>query len=178
MKTRAGKNRSKKLTGALLGLMIVASLTACGGSKQDTANPSVSESVETAAVKETTAATVKVAVKETTAAAVVEKPSGIQDDGMGPDPNYGEGIGEVIALSDSERAYVQEQTTNSWLAMEKMEKSDLVALMARLLEETKDYIVEDFDDLEYMLDRQMEQYFRNGVNEGVYDTVLDILGLK
>ena len=63
-----------------------------------------------------------------------EKPSGIHEDGMGYDPDYGEGIGEVIALSDEEKSYVLTQTTNTWLEMEKTEKDELVVLIGRWLE--------------------------------------------
>ena len=104
--------------------------------------------------------------------------SGINDDGIGDDPSHGEGIGEVISLTEEEKTYVYSQTTNSWLEMDQVEKDDLVALMARLLEESNGYIVEDFDELAFMLDHQMETYYRNKVDIGVYETVCDILDIN
>ena len=59
----------------------------------------------------------------------------------------GEGIGEVVALSDEEREYVQKQTTNSWLDMTEEAKDELVVLIGRWLEESSGYIVPDYDDL-------------------------------
>ena len=109
---------------------------------------------------------------------VPEKPSGVWDDGMGHDPNHGEGIGEVIALSDAEKDYVLAQTTNSWLKLSKDQKSELTSLIGRWLEESHKFIVPDYDELVVMLDRQMEQYFRNSVDEGVLKTVRDIYNLK
>jgi len=87
----------------------------------------------------------------------------------------GEGIGEAVALTDEERTYVEEQTTNSWLELSETEKDDLVALIGRCLEADEDYIVEDYDELVDMLDHQMEQYSKNDVDESVLDTVYDIL---
>jgi hypothetical protein len=62
----------------------------------------------------------------------------------------------------------------TWLEMTPAEKDDLVALVGRWLEDSSGFIVEDYDDLVVMLDHQMEQYFKNGVNEGVLATVCDI----
>lgn len=106
-----------------------------------------------------------------------EIPSGINDDGMGDDPTFGEGIGEVLALTPEEESYMLTQTTNTWLKMDQEEKVDLVALVGRSLEETYGFIVEDYDDLVVMLDRQMEQYYKNGVDESVLATACDIYGL-
>ena len=106
-----------------------------------------------------------------------EAPSGIQDDGIGEDPSYGEGIGEVVALSREEKAYVAAQDTHIWLELSREKKDDLVVLIGRWLEDDSGFIVEDYDDLVVMLDRQMEQYFKNGVNEGVLATVCDICGV-
>lgn len=92
--------------------------------------------------------------------------------------NRGEGIGQTAALSDSETAYLEAQTTNTWLDMSDMEKSDFVALIGRWLEAEEGYIIEDYDEFQFMLNRQMEQYFRHSVDEDVTDTVLDILELE
>lgn len=92
--------------------------------------------------------------------------------------NRGEGIGQTSVLSDSEMAYLQAQTTNTWLKMSDMEKSDFVVLIGRWLESEKNYIIEDYDEFQFMLNRQMEQYFRYSVDEGVLDTVLDILDME
>ena len=90
---------------------------------------------------------------------------------------HGEGIGEVIALSEDELDYMMAQTTNSWLNLTQIEKDDLVVLVGRWLEATTGFIVPDYDELISMLDHQMEQYFRNGVDEGVLQTAQDIYGL-
>ena len=96
---------------------------------------------------------------------------------MGDDPAFGEGIGEVVALNPDEERYMLSQTTNTWLKMEQGEKGDLVALVGRSLEDTYGFVVKDFDELVVMLDRQMEQYYKNGVDEGVLATVCDIYGI-
>lgn len=90
----------------------------------------------------------------------------------------GEGIGQVVPLSEGELEYLQAQTTNTWLEMSDMEKSDFVVLIGRWLEAEKSYIIEDYDEFQFMLNRQMEQYFRYSVDEGVLDTVLDILDME
>ena len=95
---------------------------------------------------------------------IVELPSGIHDDG----------IGEVIPLTPEERSYMLAQTTNSWLEMSEQEKDDLVVLVGRSLEASDGFIVPDYEELVLMLNRQMEQYFRHGVDESVWDTVRDI----
>lgn len=69
------------------------------------------------------------------------------------------------------------QTTNTWLEMSRKEKDDLVALVGRSLEANYSFIVEDYDDLVVMLDHQMEQYYKNGVNESVLVTVCDSYGI-
>ena len=109
---------------------------------------------------------------------VGEKPSGVHEDGMGEDPFFGEGIGEVVALTPEEEEYMLSQTTNTWLELSETEKDDLIVLVGRWLENATGYIVEDYDDLVFMLDHQMEQYYRNGVDEKVLDTVCDILGIE
>ena len=152
----------KKLLKVLLIMVFVVSLVACGNGKQELNSEDTLESSTNSIEKD-----------------ILEKtPSGINEDGIGEDPDFGEGIGEVVALSDDEKAYVQAQTTNSWLKMTKEEKDDFVVPIGRWLEETKDYIIEDYDELVSMLDHQMEQYYRNSVDEGVFDTVCDILNIE
>ena len=96
---------------------------------------------------------------------------------MGEDPSYGEGIGEVIALSEEETAYMMAQTTNTWLEMSPQEKDDLVVLVGRSLEDSHGFVVPDYEDMVAMLDHQMEQYYRNGVDENVLDVACDIYGI-
>ena len=103
-----------------------------------------------------------------------EKISGLNDDGRGYDPSYGEGIGEVLALTPEEESYMLAQTTNTWLEMSQQDKDDLVVLIGRTLEAANNFIVPDYDELVMMLDNQTEKYFRNGVNESVLDTVRSI----
>ena len=83
----------------------------------------------------------------------------------------------MVALTPDEESYMLAQTTNSWLEMTQQQKDDLVVLVGRTLEAFHGFIVEDYDDLVTMLDHQMEQYSKNGVDEGVLDTVRDIFGL-
>ena len=40
--------------------------------------------------------------------------------------HLGEGIGQAIPLSDGEMEYLEAQTTNTWLEMSDMEKSDFL----------------------------------------------------
>ena len=159
------KGTMKRIFTALMALMLVVSMTACGGGKgtEDT-NPKTETTEPAPETKSSGTADVNTS----------KKPSGVQDDGIGDDPSHGEGIGEVVALSEEEKAYVIAQTTNTWLDLSPIEKDDLVALIGRWLEDSSGYIVEDYDDLVVMLDHQMEQYFKNGVNEGVLATVCDI----
>lgn len=107
-----------------------------------------------------------------------ESISGINDDGIGDDPSFGEGIGEVVALTPEEESFMKKQTTNSWLEMSEQEKNDLVVLIGRYLEDSQGFIVEDYDDLIKMLDHQMEQYYRNELDENVLDTVRDICNIS
>ena len=141
----------------ILVLVFALSMTACGGSRQETA-----ASEQDAETEEVTDA---------------DAPAGIEEDGIGEDPSFGEGIGEVVALTPDEESYMLAQTTNSWLEMTQQQKDDLVVLVGRTLEASNGFIVEDYDDLVTMLDHQMEQYSKNGVDEGVLDTVRDIFGL-
>lgn len=154
-----------------MALLLTVFVTACGGT----------EAEKEPAVSETTAKTEEAAPKQETAKVtepVVErKPSGVQDDGRGEDPAFGEGIGEVVALSEEELAYMMAQTTNSWLELSQTEKDDLVVLVGRYLEEATGFIVPDYDELVAMLDHQMEQYYRNSVDESVLVTVCDMFGL-
>ena len=106
-----------------------------------------------------------------------EEISGLNDDGIGYDPSYGEGIGEVLALTPEEESYMLAQTTNTWLEMSQQDKDDLVVLIGRTLEATNNFIVPDYDELVMMLDNQTEKYFRNGVNESILDTVRSIYSI-
>lgn len=146
----------KKMFVMILALVFALSLTACGGSKQDAVTPE--QNTEPGTEVETA-------------------PSGVEDDGIGEDPSFGEGIGEVVALTPEEESYMLAQTTNSWLKLSRQEKDDLVVLVGRSLEASDGFIVENYDDLVAMLDHQMEQYFRNSVDEGVLATVRDIYGI-
>lgn len=93
-----------------------------------------------------------------------KEPEGIQADGKG----------EVIPLSDEEKAYVLEQTTEAWLAMDRDTKDALVVLIGRWWEECENIIVEDYDDMVAVLEHQMEQYHKNGIDESVFVTACDI----
>jgi len=108
-----------------------------------------------------------------------DRPSGVWEDGIGEDISgiNDDGIGEVKPLTEEGKAYMLEQTTNSWLEMSKEVKDDLVILIGRHWEYNFGYIVEDYEDMISVLDRQAEQYFKNGVNETVYATACDIYGL-
>lgn len=96
-----------------------------------------------------------------------ETPGGIQEDGKGT----------VIPLSDAEKTYVLEQTTETWLAMSTDEKDAMVVLIGRWWEAVDGYIVEDYDDMVSVLDHQMEQYYKNKVDESVLETACDIYKL-
>lgn len=161
----------KRFLTILTALALALSVTACGNSGSDTPAPQP-ESPPKQEV--TTPAPAPGSVEEPV---LDTPPSGIWEDGMGDDPMYGEGIGEVIALTEAEQDYMLSQTTNTWLELTQIEKDDLVVLVGRWLEDTSGFIVPDYDELILMLDRQMEQYFRNGVDEGVLSTVKDIYGL-
>ena len=93
-----------------------------------------------------------------------ETPSGIQEDGKGT----------VIPLSDAEKTYVLEQTTETWLAMSTDEKDAMVVLIGRWWEDNDGIVVEDYDDMVKVIDHQMEQYHKNGVNENLFNTVCEI----
>ena len=171
---------NKKIVTIILAMLVVFSLVACGKNTNEIQNETKSEmqsETQNEVQNETVVENVSESVESEDNEITEEKPSGINEDGMGEDPNFGEGIGEVVALSDEEREYVQKQTTNSWLDMTEEAKDELVVLIGRWLEESSGYIVPDYDDLVAMLDHQMEQYYRNGVDESVYNTVCDILGV-
>ena len=156
------KGTMKRIFTALMALMLVVSMTACGGSDAGKESTGPKDEATQPITDQPPSATPD------------EKPSGIQDDGIGEDPTFGEGIGEVVALSEEEKAYVIAQTTNTWLELSPIEKDDLVVLIGRWLEDSSGFIVESYEDLVVMLDHQMEQYFKNGVNESVLATVCDI----
>ena len=183
----------KKIIALFMVLMLVVAMTACASTKTETVEETEkveietkeeSEKVEIETEEESVEEEIEQAPVETEPEVNAEpeveteetetKPSGVWEDGMGEDPSYGEGIGEVIALSDEEKLYVMAQDTNTWLEMSQEEKDDLVVLMGRWMEDVTGYIVEDYDDMVKVLDHQMEQYFKNGVNEGVMKTVGDI----
>ena len=184
----------KKIFKIILIVSIFSSLVACGTSKQETTDESTTKTVENMEMVEEISGINEDSMAEdfsgvnqedmtedflsVNESSIEEEPAGINEDGIGEDINFGEGIGEVVPLNEEERTYMQTQTTNSWLEMTEMEKSDLVVLIGRYLEETKNYIVEDYDALVGMLDHQMEQYYRYNVNESVFNTVIDILDIE
>ena len=157
----------KQIIAILMASLLAFSLTACRNSEPNT--PPATTSPETGASSP--------APDSPAATKPEEVPSGIQDDGIGDDPTHGEGIGEVIALSEDEKASVLSHSAYTWLELPQNQKDDLVVLMGRWLEDSSGYIVEDYDDLIVMLDHQMEQYFRNNVDEGLIQTTCDILGV-
>ena len=52
-----------------------------------------------------------------------------------------------------------------------------MALVGSSLEVAYGFIVEDYDELVVILDHQMEQYYKNGVDASVLNTVCDIYGI-
>ena len=177
----------KKILVFMMMFTMAVSMTACGsGSEKDTATvekeADSKESEKEVTENKTDETERKSEVSEKTESsnnAEESKPSGIEDDGIGGDASdmTGEGIGEVIALSDAEKAYVLKQTTNSWLELSQIEKDDLVVLIGRWWEGCENYIVEDYERMVADLDHQMETYFRNKVDAGVMETACDIYGL-
>ena len=156
------KEVMKRILVLIAALVLTLSLVSCGGSGT------------TAPQQEPQAGS----TPETSTQDVSKTPDGLSEDGIGEDPSFGEGIGEVVALTPEEESYMMAQTTNSWLQLSESEKNDLVVLIGRTLEATNGYIVEDYDDLVSMLDFQLEKYYRNGVNESVLVSVRDILGIS
>lgn len=92
-------------------------------------------------------------------------------EGMGED---GEGIGKSRPVTEDEMNYVLSFRTKSWLALKQEQKEKVISIMARWWDEVDSYVVEDFDAVLADLDHQMETYFRNNVDEGVFQTACDI----
>lgn len=86
----------------------------------------------------------------------------------------GEGIGKAKPVTADEINYVLSFRTKSWLALKSEQKEKVVSIMARWWDEVDGYVVEDFDAVLADLDHQMETYFRNNVDEGVFQTACDI----
>lgn len=74
----------------------------------------------------------------------------------------------------SKMEYLHAQNTQTWLAMSDHEKAYALAALGAYLEYFDAYVVEDYDQLRMDLDHQMEQYFRNAVNESLTETVYDM----
>ena len=70
--------------------------------------------------------------------------------------------------------YVLDQKTEDWLAMTEEEKDNYVVLVGRWWEDYENLIVEDYDDMVKVVDHQMEQYHKNGVNDYVFYTICEI----
>lgn len=94
--------------------------------------------------------------------------------GEAPEGVNADGKGEVIPLSYEQMEYVLAQKTEDWLAMSEDEKAELVNLIARWWEDYENIVVEDFDDMVMVVDHQMEQYHKNGVNDYVFYTICEI----
>lgn len=92
-------------------------------------------------------------------------------EGIGED---GEGIGKVQPITDDEMNYILSFRTKSWLDLKPQQKEKVVSIIARWWEDVDGYVVEDFDAMIADLDHQMETYFRNEVDEGVFQTACDI----
>ena len=123
----------KQIIAILMASLLAFSLTACRNSEPNT--PPATTSPETGSSSP--------APDSPAATKPEEVPSGIQDDGIGDDPMHGEGIGEVIALSEDEKASVLSHSAYTWLELPQNQKDDLVVLMGRWLEDSSGYIVED-----------------------------------
>ena len=54
------------------------------------------------------------------------------------------------------------------------EKDEYVILVGRWWEDYENLIVEDYDDMVKVVDHQMEQYHKNGVNDYVFYTICEI----
>lgn len=93
-----------------------------------------------------------------------------QGEGKGGD----EGMGEAVPLTEDEMTYLLEQTTESWLAMNQEEKSELVVLIGRWWEDYENIVQENYDEMVEVIDHQMEQYHKNNTDEGVFETACDI----
>ncbi len=101
---------------------------------------------------------------------------GLAEDGKGEAPAgvNADGKGDVVPLSYEEMEYVLAQTTEDWLAMTEEEKDEYVILVGRWWEDYENLIVEDYDDMVKVVDHQMEQYHKNGVNDYVFYTICEI----
>ena len=148
----------KKILVLSLALVFALSMTACGSNNQEFTVLDKDSQVEVVPQDQVPDGIENDGIGDDQDLSGYESPSGINDDGIGDDTSFGEGIGEVVALTPDEENYVMTQTTNTWLEMNRQEKDDLVALVSRSLEANYSFIVEDFDDLVIMLDHQMEQY--------------------
>lgn len=89
----------------------------------------------------------------------------------------GEGIGTSRPVTDDEINYVISFRTNSWLNLSQANKERVVFIIARWWEQVDGYVMEDMDEFLAALDHQMETYFRNKVDEGVFRTACDIYGI-
>jgi len=85
---------------------------------------------------------------------------------------------ESQPLTDDEINYVISLRTESWLALNQDQKSNVVSLMARWWDVVDGYVVENFDAVLADLDHQMETYYRNKVDEGVFQTACDIYSIN
>ncbi len=92
-------------------------------------------------------------------------------EGMGEDS---EEIGKSQPVTEAEVNYVLSFRTKSWLALKQEQKEKIISIMTRWWDEIDGYVVEDFDAVLADLDHQMETYFRNNVDEGVFQTACDI----
>jgi hypothetical protein len=95
-------------------------------------------------------------------------------EGIGEDV---EGIGKTQPITEDEMSYVLSFRTKSWLNLKQEQKERVVSIIARWWDDVDGYVVEDFDALLADLDHQMETYFRNNVDEGVFQTACDIYGI-
>jgi hypothetical protein len=91
--------------------------------------------------------------------------------------NADDGIGEVVPLTDEEISYVLSLNTKSWLDLTDAQQDDVISLTVRWWESVDGYVDPDFDLLKQDLTHQMETYFRNNVDIGVFETACDIRGI-
>ena len=139
----------KKIMILTIAAIMVFALSACKGEEKSPVKDNPEVLTETAPTVETE--------KE-------DAPDGIQEDGKG----------KVIPLTVVEKAQVLEQTTETWLAMSADEKDAMVVLIGRWWEDNDGIVVEDYDVMGKVIDHQMEQYHKNGVNENLFNTVCEI----
>ncbi|MDD4690269.1 MAG: copper amine oxidase N-terminal domain-containing protein [Eubacteriales bacterium] len=94
------------------------------------------------------------------------------------DNQKGEGIGnDSQSLTTKDMQRVLDTTTNSWLKMTDKEKKEIATLINRWWFEYEGYEPADINEMIEVVDHQMEQYFKNSVDEGVFQTVCDIYGI-